>query len=73
MNSDVSYTEEFLLETKTYLPCLTEFRVNYEQLKGVTENFTRNTTRRNCSQIKQLITEVTLTHSNELSLYFPLL
>jgi hypothetical protein len=73
MNSDVTYNEQFLLDTKTSLPCLTELRVNYEHLKTATENFTRNSTRINCGQIKGLITDVTLTQSNDLSLYFPLL
>ncbi len=73
MNSDVTYTEEFLLETKTYLPCLNELRVNYEKLKTVTENFTRNATRFNCNRVKSLITEVTFIYSNDFCLYFPLL
>jgi len=73
MNSDVTYTEQFLLETKTYLPCLTELRVDYEKLKTITENFTRNATRVNCTGVKCLITDVTLTHSKDFSLYFPLL
>lgn len=73
MNSDVTYTEQFLLETRTYLPCLNELRINYEKLKAVTENFTRNATRINCTGIKSLITEVALTYSNDFSRYFPLL
>jgi hypothetical protein len=73
MHSDVTYTEQFLLETKSYVPCLNELRVDYERLKTVTENFTRNATRLNCLGVKRLITEVTLTHTNDFSLYFPLL
>ncbi|CAF0769087.1 unnamed protein product [Adineta steineri] len=73
MNSDISYTEQFLLDTRTYLPCLTELRINYEYLKTVTDDFTREATRLNCSKIKRLITEVTLIHSNDLFRYFPLL
>jgi len=73
MNSDVTYTEQFLLETKTHLPCLTELRVDYEKLKTITENFTRNATRINCTGVKCLITDVSLTHSKDFSLYFPLL
>jgi hypothetical protein len=33
MHSDVTYTEQFLLETKTHLPCLTKLRVGSEKLK----------------------------------------
>jgi len=73
MYSDVTYTEQFLLETKTHLPCLTNLRVDSEKLKTVTENFTRNATRLNCAGVKHLFTEVTLIQSNDFSLYFPLL
>jgi hypothetical protein len=72
MNSDITYTEQFLLETKTQLPCLTKLRVNHEHLKNVTENFTRETTRLNCSKVKHLVTEVTPVPSEHFSLYFPL-
>ncbi|CAF1244156.1 unnamed protein product [Adineta steineri] len=70
MNSDISYTEQFLLDTRTNLPSLTELDANYGHLKTVTEDFTRDATRLNCSKIKKLYTEGTLMYSND---YFPLL
>ncbi|CAF4281013.1 unnamed protein product, partial [Adineta steineri] len=39
LNND--YIEQFLNETKTYLPCLTILCVSYEQLQITTEDFTR--------------------------------
>lgn len=72
MCSDITYAEQFLLETRTQLPCLTELRIELEKLKLVTEHFTRDATRRNCAAVKELITEVALlTYSTEFSLYFP--
>ena len=66
----IDYVAQFLLETKTYLPCLTELTVNYDQLKAVTMNFTRNSTRRNCSNVKQLITERSTRYSKDVYQYF---
>jgi hypothetical protein len=54
------YLVQFLLETKSYLPCLTELKVSYYQLKFVTMNFTRDTMRQNCSKVKRLILEKNL-------------
>ena len=73
MCSDVTYAEQFLLETRTHLPCLTQLRIELSKLKIVTENFTRDVTRRNCAGVNELITETRLTRSTELSFYFPLL
>ncbi|CAM4786147.1 unnamed protein product [Rotaria magnacalcarata] len=36
------YVVQFLLETKTHLPCLTDLYVDSHQLRSVTMNFTRN-------------------------------
>lgn len=65
------YIEQFLLETKATLPCLMELKVNYDQLRTVTRNFTNENTRRNCSKIKRLIIEETVVFPSEVSLYFP--
>jgi hypothetical protein len=69
VNTD--YIEQFLLETKAYVPCLTELKINYDQLQTVTENFTRETTRRNCTKVKRLIVEDTIVFPNEVGVYFP--
>ncbi|CAM4846643.1 unnamed protein product [Rotaria magnacalcarata] len=49
------YLEQFLNEAKAYMPCLTELKVHYHRLKTVTNNFTREETRRNCAKAKQLL------------------
>jgi hypothetical protein len=41
---DSDYVDQFLNESKTHLPCLTELIVRLGQLKKVTENFTRDAT-----------------------------
>jgi hypothetical protein len=65
----MDYIAQFLLETKTHLPCLAELKVNYKNLKTVTMNFTREAMRRNCSKVKRLIVEKYLS-KNALE-YFP--
>jgi hypothetical protein len=72
-NAYCDYIDQFLNERKTHLPRLTELKVEYDQLRFVTENFTRETTRRNCARVKQLIVNKILVHSKDFYDYFPLL
>ncbi|CAF4738988.1 unnamed protein product, partial [Rotaria sp. Silwood2] len=72
-NSHIDYVEQFLNQTKTYLPRLTKLKVDYDELTIVTENFTRNATRLNCAKVKQLIIRKTIVHSKDFYTYFPLL
>ncbi|CAF1248296.1 unnamed protein product [Adineta steineri] len=65
--------EQFLNETKTYLPCLTILRVSYEQLQITTEDFTREVTRKNCANVRRLITGREIVGSKDYHNYFPLL
>jgi hypothetical protein len=65
--------EQFLNETKTHLPRLTELRIIYEGLRIVTEDFTRETTRRNCANVTRLITGRQIVGSKDYHIYFPLL
>jgi hypothetical protein len=67
------YIQQFLMETKTYLPRLNELKICYVGLEFVTENFTRDVTRRNCANVKQLITEHRSVYPREVYSYFPLL
>jgi hypothetical protein len=71
--SHIDYVEQFLNETKTRLPHLTKLTVNYDELRIVTENFTRDATRRNCAQVKQLDIYETIVLSKDFYNYFPLL
>ena len=48
------YTEEFLLNTKTYLHNSISFYVDVESLARITQNFTRNEIRINCSKVNEI-------------------
>lgn len=69
-NGNIDYVEEFLNETKAFVPCLTRLIIKYDDLKIVTKNFTREETQRNCSTIKQLYAMDTLDLAHY-SHYFP--
>ena len=76
MSLDVScsysdYLEQFLNETKAYVPCLTDLTVNHLQLRMVTKNLTREETRRNCAKVKRLIFFDQWNNSGDYSHYFP--
>ena len=47
----------FLVVTKICLPNTVHLRIRYQQLKRVTYNFTRNTTRINCTKLSSLCTD----------------
>ena len=70
-DAHINYVEQFLIDRRISLPRLNSLRVQYEHLTRVTENFTNNTTRLNCAKVKRLITEVIMTHSKDVYLYFP--
>ena len=65
------YAEQLLVETNTLLPRLTKLTIDYEPLFIVTENFTRNATRRNCMNIEHLDLSEPFAFSEEMCLYFP--
>jgi hypothetical protein len=53
--------------------CLTELKVEYNDLQKVTMNFTRPETRRNCARVKRLLDEDLTVYSEDVYRYFPLL
>jgi hypothetical protein len=67
------YLEQFLNETKTSMPCLTQLITLVRNLVVVTNHFTRRETRRNCAQVKTLISPEVLSNFEGLYDYFPLL
>ncbi|CAF2986919.1 unnamed protein product [Rotaria socialis] len=69
----IKYVEQLLDETKTHLPSLTELHVRYEDLRVVTEDFTRELTRRNCAKVTRLKTWREIVGSKDFYIYFPLL
>ncbi|CAF4292753.1 unnamed protein product [Adineta steineri] len=70
---EIDYTEQFLNETKTYVPCLIQLIVIYNDLRLVTNNFTRQETRRNCANVQRLEMIRPLAHTHDFYVYFPLL
>jgi hypothetical protein len=69
----VDYAEQFLFEKNTRLPRLLELRIGYETLATVTNNFTNDLARLNCSQIRRLVTKELYVRPKDFHLYFPLL
>lgn len=59
----IDYVEQLLNGRKTHLPHLTELIADYDHLTIITEHFTSNATRSNCTQVKQLIIDRILAHS----------
>ncbi|CAF3268479.1 unnamed protein product, partial [Rotaria sp. Silwood2] len=50
------YIEQFLLDTKTYLPYNVSLFSDYQSMKNVTHNFKRNATQFNCSKVRYIPT-----------------
>ena len=71
----IDYVEQFLSNLNTSLPSLNKLYIKYQDLVTITNNFTRNTTRVNCSRLKTIIFDETihLAHSKDFHLYFPCL
>lgn len=69
--TSVRYVEQFLNEAVTHLPCLSELRVRYDDLRTTTNNFIREATRRNCLNVKRLITEQIIVGTRDYYIYFP--
>ncbi|CAF3504800.1 unnamed protein product [Rotaria socialis] len=65
------YVEQFLNETKIYMPCLMDLLVKLDDLIVVTKNFTRNETRRNCTKVKTLFIVPPRLEVEGLRDYFP--
>ncbi|CAF2659997.1 unnamed protein product [Rotaria sp. Silwood2] len=67
------YVEQFLLNRKTHVPRLIRLELFYSHLKNVTKNFTRDSTRHNCANIKRLNFYDACHYSTKFSHYFPVL
>ncbi|CAF4494478.1 unnamed protein product [Rotaria socialis] len=68
---NVDYVDQFLNESKTHLPRLTELKVQFHALKEVTKTFTQDATRLNCATVKRLIVEDSIVFSEDVYRYFP--
>ncbi|CAF1414639.1 unnamed protein product [Rotaria sordida] len=72
--SDMDYVEEFLFDFNTRLPCLNTLYIKYKHLVMITENFTKNAARINCSKLEHIIFDSKpTTYPENFYLYFPLL
>jgi hypothetical protein len=69
----IDYVEEFLHDYNSRLPCLKQLQVKYEQLAIVTNNFTNDKTRENCSHLKLIHIDDVTVYSKNFYSYFPLL
>lgn len=70
--SGINIIDEFLNESKTRLRRLMYLCVSYEKLREVTNDFTREETRRNCTTIRYLVIGITNVGSKDFHSYFPL-
>ncbi|CAF1095244.1 unnamed protein product [Rotaria sordida] len=73
LNVHIDYVEEFLHDNNTRLPSLIQLLIKYEQLETVTNNFTNNRTRRNCSSLKSIYNDEGVVYPKDFYLYFPAL
>ena len=72
--SHTDYAKQFLFDFNTRLPCLNRLQIKYGDLMMVTENFTKNAARANCSKVQHLICDSKpMTYPEHFYLYFPLL
>ncbi|CAF3983473.1 unnamed protein product [Rotaria sordida] len=69
----IDYIEEFLFETNIRLPRLTILGIKYESLAMVTNNFTNNAARLNCSQLRHITILEPYVRPENFHSYFPLL
>jgi hypothetical protein len=69
----IDYVEQFLNDTETHQLRLTKLEVDHVQLKLVTKNCTRASTRLNCISENKLNICETMVNSKVFFVYFPLL
>ena len=71
--ADYNYINQFLNEKKTCVLSLAKLRVVYDCLAFVTNDFTREETRRNCAKVERLLMNTPVACSMDFYRYFPLL
>ncbi|CAF4176413.1 unnamed protein product, partial [Rotaria magnacalcarata] len=65
------YIDEFLCNTKTYFQNNILLDIDYKVLQRVTDNFTRDDTRINCTKINELVLFGKVKDSKSVQDYFP--
>ncbi|CAF3908588.1 unnamed protein product [Rotaria sordida] len=73
MFADADYGEQFLFEKNTRLPRLLDLHISYDTLTMITNNFTNDLARVNCSKIRHIVTKELYVPPKDFHLYFPLL
>ncbi|CAF1217434.1 unnamed protein product [Rotaria sp. Silwood1] len=64
------YIEQFLMDSKTYLPYHVELVTDHRLLENVTHNFKRDTTRINCSKINYVYSDTISSLPKHIKDYF---
>ncbi|CAF2713309.1 unnamed protein product [Rotaria sp. Silwood2] len=68
----IDYVKQFLFDFNTRLPCLKTLYIKYEDLMIVTECFTNNAARANCSKVELIIfVSKPMIYPENFHLYFP--
>ena len=67
----VDYLEQFLVDRITRLPCLLDLDVRFDDLLAITENFTNDAARLNCSQVIRFTSEESVAPPASFYAYFP--
>jgi hypothetical protein len=70
-HAHTDYADQFLNHANAYVPRLHTLAIQYDKLVTVTNNFTNDTTRLNCSQLKQLLFGRLLLYPENFYPYFP--
>lgn len=73
IDAHLDYAIQFLTENITYLPSLEKLIIEYDTLINVTNYFTNDETRRNCTKIKYLRTDTSFVRPKNFNSYFPLM
>ncbi len=72
-DAHVDYAEQFLFDKNTHLPRLRILIISYTSLAMVTDNFTNDAARVNCSKLTSLHVSEPFVRSENFHQYFPLL
>lgn len=71
VKAHIDYAEQFLIDTKTHLPCLLNLSIKYESFEIVTKNFTNHETYLYCAKLKSLYIDEPFCRSKHFHEYFP--
>jgi hypothetical protein len=73
ISGHIDYVDQFLHDEKACIPRLAQLIIKYEHLVAVTNNFTSETTRINCANVRRLVIKKSIVYPENLYHYFPLL